>query len=87
MKLESISLRFFTYLARFVGAIWALGGVVFVVSAVVDPERRLVYLIVGAFFLVAGIALIVAKRPTAAEIERLKQSVAAAGGKKEVPKG
>jgi len=50
-------LKPFRVLARIVGVVWILGGVVFLVSAFVAAEHRLLYAGIGVLLLIAGAAL------------------------------
>lgn len=81
VKGESIFLGIFNALARFVGLIWVLGGLLGVVNSFIASDLRAAYFFAGAFFLVAGIGLMIAKRVTPEDLERVRQRVKTSSGR------
>ncbi|HEY4211848.1 MAG TPA: hypothetical protein VGM84_10240 [Steroidobacteraceae bacterium] len=64
--------RIVTVLAPFMGPVWVVIGAVFVLSAVVDHENRVVFAVAGGFAALAGIAFLAVKPATPAAVTRFQ---------------
>lgn len=61
MVVERTYLKVINILARAVGVIWVLGGLVFLVSSIEVERDRVIYLAVSLFLLAAGTGLLLAR--------------------------
>ncbi len=68
-------LRVLTLLARLVGAVFVLVGVLFVLSAFAATTLKLPYLLSAVFLIVSGLGLRLAKGPTVADSERWRRKM------------
>lgn len=75
MTIERPFIRILNFLARILGVIWVLGGVLFLFSAFIAQTNRLLFAGIGAFLLVAGIALLAAKSVTPADSDKVRHFV------------
>jgi type II secretory pathway component PulM len=75
VKMQSFLLKVFSLLARVVGILSILGGIVALYSATLQPAERWINVGIGVFLLAAGFGLIVAKPATTRDIEKVRSLV------------
>lgn len=74
-KVEGPFFKVFRFLARLIGFIWILGGLVFLSSSFLVAEHKVLYAGVGVLFFMAGLALILAKPVAPKDLERFRRFV------------
>ncbi len=72
MVAERTYLKVINILARAVGVIWVLGGLVFLVSSFVIERDRVIYLVVSVFLLAAGTGLLLVRPARQQDLARFK---------------
>ena len=72
-RVKPTFLRVFTFLARVVGAVFVLVGILFVLSAFAATTLKLPYLLSAVLLIVCGLGLVLAKGLTVADSERWRQ--------------
>jgi hypothetical protein len=75
VTIERPFIRGFNFLARMLGVIWVLGGVLFLLGAFIAQRYQLLFAGVGTFLLVAGIALLAAKSVTHADSDKVRHLI------------
>jgi uncharacterized membrane protein HdeD (DUF308 family) len=55
-----------------VGALWVIGGIVFLLGAFLAKTHQALYAVVGIALLIGGVALIFAKRVTSKSLDAIR---------------
>jgi VIT1/CCC1 family predicted Fe2+/Mn2+ transporter len=75
MTIEQQFLRGFNLLARIVGGIFLLGGIIFLASAYITDDLRIPYAVSGVLLTLFGVGLIFVKGAKKEDLERFKRFV------------
>ena len=72
-KVSPRYLAVMTILARLLGGLWILGGILAVVTSFVESSSRVLYLFCGVFLIAVGLAFIFVKPVPVADSERWRR--------------